>query len=73
MPTYSLKTRILILKIILGSAVFVLSLIATCIVFIKGVGDVTIPLLIIVTIVCLICEILLGKLGDSIMESKLPG
>ncbi len=68
----TINTPILKKKLILGIILLVLSIINTAIVFFCGTLETMIQL-IIISIVCLICEVFIGNLGSSIMESKLPG
>jgi hypothetical protein len=67
-----LNTEILKRKISIGSLLLVLSLANTALVFYKGFDNAFLPI-IAVSFACVICEIFIGNLGGSIMESKLPG
>jgi uncharacterized membrane protein len=66
-------TQILLKKIFFGIMLFVISVVGVVLAFYAGVNENTIPWLLIISIVCIGCELGLGKLGESIMESKLPG
>jgi uncharacterized membrane protein len=68
----TIKTQILKRKIVLGALLLLLSVINAIIVNTTGTEESIIPLLII-SIVCVICEVFLGNLGSSLMESRLPG
>lgn len=69
----SVKPQILIKKLILGTLFFVLSITEAAIVCYAGLNDSVIPLVIIIGILCIGCVVILGNLGSSIAESKLPG
>ncbi len=68
-----LSTPILLRKIFFGTLLFVFSIAGAAVAFNGGIGENTIHWLFVIGIVCIACELVLGKLGESIMESKLPG
>jgi hypothetical protein len=66
-------TQILVKKLFLGIMLFGFSVIGIAVNFYGGISENTIPWLLLISIACIGCEVALGKLGESIMESKLPG
>jgi uncharacterized membrane protein len=69
----SVSTQILIKKIILGIVLFVFAVVVAAIIFINGIIDSTFPWLLLLSVVCTVCAVLLGNLGGTIAEAKLPG
>lgn len=69
----SVKPQLLVKKIILGTLFFVLSITEAAIVCATGLSDTVIPWIILIGILCIGCVVILGNLGSSVMESKLPG
>jgi hypothetical protein len=69
----SVTTPLIIKKIILGLSLFIFSIIGAVIVILNGINTGTSIWLFITSIACIVCEIALGKIGEGIMEAKLPG
>jgi uncharacterized membrane protein len=69
----SVKTQILIKKIILGIVLFAFTIVVAAIVFLGGITDSTFPWLLLLSVVCTAFAVLLGNLGGTIVEAKLPG
>ena len=69
----SLKPQVLVKKIILGTLFFLLSITEAAIVCSIGLSDSVIPWIIFIGILCIGCVVILGNLGSSVAESKLPG
>jgi uncharacterized membrane protein len=69
----TVSTQILVKKIILGIVLFALSVVLAGLVFFSGIIDSTFPWVLLLSVVCTACAVLLGNLGGTIAEAKLPG
>ncbi len=69
----SLTTIALKRKIITGSLLLVLSILMAVYTFTQHITMSSYPLILAMSIACILCEVILGQIGNKLMDSKLPG
>ncbi len=69
----SLTTIALKRKIITGSLLLVLSILMAVYTFTQHITMSSYPLILAMSIACILCQVILGQIGNKLMDSKLPG
>ena len=60
-------------KIVTGSILLILSIFLAVYTYLYHITETTYPIILGISMLCIACEVILGQIGNKLMESKLPG